>query len=83
MVRSNEVSIYQKHLRDLVTKMYKSLEDINPDFMKPYFIIKKKKMPYNLRNECALKLPSANSTYHGINSSLFRVSLCGIGYHSP
>ena len=43
MVRSNEVSIYQKHLRDLVTKIYKSLEDINPDFMKPYFIIKKKK----------------------------------------
>ena len=42
MVRSNEVSIYQKHLRDLVTKIYKSLEDINPDFMKPYFIILKK-----------------------------------------
>ena len=38
--------------------------------MKPYFIIKE--MPYNLRNGCALKWPSANSTYYGINSVLFR-----------
>ena len=66
LARSNEVSIHQKHLRALATEIYKSLADINPDFMKPYFIIKE--MPYNLRNGCALKLPSANSTYHGINS---------------
>ena len=30
--------------------------------MKPHF--KTKEMPYNLRNGCALKLPSANSTYY-------------------
>ena len=41
--------------------------------MKPYFIIKE--MPYNLRNGCVLKLPSANSTYYGINSVLFRAYL--------
>ena len=41
--------------------------------MKPYFIIKE--VPYNLRNGCALKLPSANSTYYGINSVLFRACL--------
>ena len=29
-------------------------------------------MPHNLRNGYALKLPSANSTYSGINSVLFR-----------
>ena len=63
---SNEVSIYQKPLRALATEIYKSLADINPDFMKPYFIIKE--MPYNLRNGCALKLPSVNSTYYGTNS---------------
>ena len=40
--------------------------------MKSYFIIKE--MPHNLRNGCALKLPSANSTYYEIK--------CGIGYHS-
>ena len=58
LTRNNEVSIHQKHLRALATEIYKSLADINPDFMKPY-----------------LKLPSANSTYCGINSVLFRVCL--------
>ena len=43
----------QKHFRALATEICKSLADINPDFMKPYFIIKE--MPYNLRNGCALK----------------------------
>ena len=32
-------------------------------------------MPYNLRDGCVLKLPSANSTYYGINSVLFRACL--------
>ena len=67
------MSIHQKHLRALSTEIYKSLADINPDFMKPYFKIKE--MPYNLRNGYALKLPSTNSTYYGINSVLFRACL--------
>ena len=41
--------------------------------MKTPFIIKE--MPYNLGNECALKLSSANFTYYGINSVLFRACL--------
>ena len=67
------MSIHQKHLRALATEIYKSLADINPDFIKPYFKIKD--MPYNLRNGYALKLPSTNSTYYGINSVLFRACL--------
>ena len=67
------MSVHQKHLRALATEIYKSLADINPDFMKPYFKIKE--MPYNLRNGYALKLPSTNSTYYGINSVLFRACL--------
>ena len=59
--------------RALATEIYKSLTDINPEFMKPYFIMKE--MPYNLRNGCALKLRSANSMYYGINSVLFRACL--------
>ena len=73
LTRSNEVSVRQKHLRTLATEIYKSSADINPDFMKPYFIIKE--TPYNLRNGCALKLPSANCTYYGINSVLFSACL--------
>ena len=67
------MSIHQKHLRALPTEIYESLADINPDFMKPYFEIKE--IPYNLRNGYALKLPSTNSTYYGINSVLFRACL--------
>ena len=36
LTRSNEMSIHQKHLGALGTEIYKSLADINPDFMKPY-----------------------------------------------
>ena len=67
LTRSNEVSIHQKHLRALATEIYKSLADINPDFMKPYFKIKE--IPYNLRNGYALKLPSTNSTYMELTQS--------------
>ena len=57
--RSNEVSFHQKHFRALATEIHKILMNINPDFMRPYFIIQK--MPYNLRIRYALKSPSANS----------------------
>ena len=40
LLRNNEVSIYQKQLRILDTEVFKSLADINPDFMKSYFVIK-------------------------------------------
>ena len=67
------MSIHQKHLRALATKIHKKLADINPDFMKPRFKIEVR--PYNLRNGYALKLPSTNSTYYGIKSVLFRACL--------
>ena len=68
--RSNKVLIYQKHLRALAKEMYKRLADINSDFMKPYFTIKK--ITYYLQNGCVLKLPSTNSMHYGINLVLFR-----------
>ena len=34
LIRNNEVSIHQKQLRTLATEIYKSLADVNPDFMK-------------------------------------------------
>ena len=65
--------IKNTYMHALATEIYKSLTNINPHFMKPYFKIKE--MPYNLRNGYALKLPSTNSTYYGINSVLFRACL--------
>ena len=46
LLRNNEVSIHRKQLRILATEAVKTLADINPDFMKSYFTIKK--IPYCL-----------------------------------
>ena len=73
LIRNNEVSIHQKQLRTLATEIYKSLTDVNPDFMKNYFSIKG--IPYSLKNGSALKIPSVRSTYYGINSIHFRACL--------
>ena len=70
LIQNNEVSIHQKQLRTLTTEIHKSLTDVNPDFMKNYFSIKE--IPYSLINGSALKIPSARSTYYGINSIHFR-----------
>jgi len=70
---SNEVSIHQKHLRQLATEVYKSLNNLNPGFMRPFFTLKD--TPYNLRNKHILNLPSAHTTYYDINLVLFRACL--------
>ena len=72
LLRNNGVSIHQKQLRILATEVFKSLADLNPDFMKSYFT---KEIPYCLRNGNFLKIPSARSTHDGTNSILFRACL--------
>ena len=68
-IRNNEVFIHQKQLFTLATKIYTTLTDANPDFMKNYFSIKE--IPYILRNDSVLKIPSTRSTYYGTNSIHF------------
>ena len=70
LLHSNEVSIHQKHLRQLATEIYKSLTDLSPEFIKPFFTVKE--LSCNLRNGHILNLPTARSTYYGTNSILFR-----------
>ena len=57
----------------MAIEVFKSLADLNPDFMKSYFTIKEK--PYCLRNGNFLKIPSARSTRYGTNPILFRACL--------
>ena len=73
LLRNNEVSIHQKQLRIVTTEVFKSLADINPDFMKSYFTIKE--IPYCLRNGNFLKIPSTRSKRCGTNSIVFRAGL--------
>ena len=70
---SETVSIHQRHLRFLVSEVYKSTSYLNPKFMCSFFT--HKEIPYNLRKGQVLSLPSARSTFYGTNSVHFRGSL--------
>ena len=70
---SNDISIHQKHLRLLAIEVYKSLMNINPEFMWEFF--NKNPLQYNLRKGDIVYLPPARSSCYGINSLVFRGSL--------
>ena len=68
-----DVSIHQRYLRFLVTEVFKSVNNLNPHFMREYF--KTIFSPYDLGRVNTLQIPPVHSTRHGINSLLFRGSL--------
>ena len=69
----NYIFIHQKHLKHLVIEVYKSLTNLNLEFMWPFF--KNKSIPYNLRYGNICILFPAQSSHYGINSAQFRGSL--------
>ena len=73
LVSHNDISIHQKHLKHLAIEVYKSLTNLNPEFMWPFS--KNKSIPYNLSNENICILPPARSSCYGINSVKCRGSL--------
>ena len=70
LLHSNAVSIHQKQLRQLTIEIYKSLTDLSPELIKPFFTVKE--LPCNSRNGHILNIPSARTTYYGTNSILYR-----------
>ena len=70
---SNEFSIHQRLLRSLASEIYKSINGLNANLMKPLFIFKNNK--YNLRKGKLLALPCTNTTRLGTNSILFRACM--------
>ena len=70
---SDSVSIHQRHLRFLVTDVYRSISYLNPKFMSSFFT--HEEISYNLRKGQVLSLPPARSTYYGTDSVHFRGSL--------
>ena len=69
----NSVSIHQRHLRFLVTEIFKSISQINPEFMWLFF--RPKKLSWNIREGATLTLPGNQPTYYGTNAIHFRSSL--------
>ena len=73
LLRSNAVSIYQRHLWFLVADIFKSISQINLEFMYSFF--NQKKLSCNLRKGPIINLPRTQSTYCGTNALNFRGSL--------
>ena len=70
---SSEITIREKHLHALICKVFKNLNNSNPEFMLSYFTFEN--ITYHIRNRLLLKLPNAKSTCYGINSVHFRECL--------
>ena len=68
---NNKFSIDQRHLRALICEVFKSLNNLNPEFMWSYFVFKN--ITYNIRNGPLLRLPSAKFLRHkfSVIQSLF------------
>ena len=64
---SETVSIHERHLRFLVTEVYKCTSYLNPKFMCSFFT--HKDIPHNLRKGQVLLLPPARSIYYGLTQS--------------
>ena len=73
LLQSSMVSVHQGHLRFLMTEIYKTISQLNPEFMWSYF--KHKDMSYNLRKGPILGLPKTHSFYVGTNAVHFRGSV--------
>jgi len=73
LLKTGTVSIHQRHLRFLMTEIYKSISQLNPEFMWSYFT--KKDSSYSLRKGPALSLPKTRTFYYGTNAVHFRGSL--------
>ena len=70
---NNDLFIHQRHLCYFVIEVFKSIMNLNPQFMWSYF--EEKPMTYNLRDGSKLALPKTKSARFGINSLQFRGSL--------
>ena len=73
----NKNKNYDELLRDkiraLIWGVFKSLSNLNPEFMWSYVVFKN--ITYNIRNGPLVRLPAATSTSYGINLVLFRTCL--------
>ena len=58
LLQSNTVSVHQRHLRFLMIEIYKSISQLNPQFMWSFFT--HKDIPYNLRKGTILGSPKTH-----------------------
>ena len=66
VIKSKSVSVHQKNLQLVLTKLYKTVNNLNPISMAEVFVAKD--VPYNLRSSNNLVLPRARSSLYGIDT---------------
>ena len=72
-ILNRDISIYQKHLLFLATEVFKSVINLNPQFMWNYFNFST--LSYELRKRNKVNLTETRTCRYGINSLLFRGAL--------
>ena len=67
------ITVHQKNLQNLMTKIYKTTNQINPAYMGEFFV--EKDIPYNLRKNVPRRLLQAQTSRYGRDSLSFGGSL--------
>ena len=65
--------VHSIHIRFLLKEIFKTVNGLNPCFLKEIFV--PKTVPYFLRNPDLLVLPETNTVRYGVNSLSFRGSI--------
>ena len=61
--------IASRNLQLLMIEVYKTIQNLNPSFMKEIFV--QKDMTYSLRNKLMMRIPKTQTSRHGIESLSF------------
>ena len=69
----DSTKIHTRHLRMLMTEIYKITNNLSPELLSHMF--KQKNVKYNMRDNLILQLPVAKTNTFGINSLVFKGSL--------
>ncbi|MCP3922493.1 MAG: reverse transcriptase family protein [Desulfobacterales bacterium] len=70
LTKCNETTIHVQSIRLLGLEIYKTLNNLNPIFMRDYFL--PKRVDHDLRRTNPLQIPKARTTAYGINSLCFQ-----------
>ena len=65
--------MHQMNLQNLMTEIYKTINQINPAYRWEFFV--EKDIPYNLRTKVLCRLPQAQTNRYGLDFLSFRGSL--------
>ena len=71
--KDGSITMHQRNLQNLMTEIYKTINQINPAYIWEFFV--EKDMPYNLRTKVLCRLPQVQTNRYGLDSFSFRGSL--------